>query len=372
MNYLLSAEQSAFDDAVARFVRDVTPLPVVRQTLDDGLTFDRQVWSAIASDLGLPGLLVDEELSGAGAGARDMILAFGQLGAQLVPSPLLACTLAAAALTGCPDAAGRGLLTAIAEGEVVATVAVSEPGQSNGPWIPNEPSTVVAGGDDDVRVTGTKCRVLNAQDADVLLVLARRGAEDVLCVVSVDDPGVRIVPEGLIDLTRHQGTVDLVNARAVVLDVVVDLALRRTEVVADLAITAEQCGAMRACIDMASAYAKLRVAFGNPIGTYQAVKHALADAHCTWELSDAMLRDAASVADSSGMASLSALGAAASARALCSEGYFKVARTTIQVHGGLGYTWEHDAHLFYKNAMVGLSLLGDTRHRLLQIEAAAG
>jgi alkylation response protein AidB-like acyl-CoA dehydrogenase len=132
-----------------------------------------------------------------------------------------------------------------------------------------------------------------------------------------------------------------------VLDHVADLA--------NLAVASEQAGAIRACIDMTASYAKARYSFGNPIGAYQGVKHRLADMYTDWALADAAVRKAAE-ASARGSASLPA--AAAAARVLSSPAYVNAAKYTMLLHGGIGFTWEHDAHLYYRNAATSNVLLG--------------
>ncbi|MCA2220005.1 acyl-CoA dehydrogenase family protein [Nonomuraea aurantiaca] len=316
MKLVLSQEQQELRAAVRSFLAAASPLTKVR----DG--YDREVYARLNGELGLSGLIVPEEYGGAGAGFAELAVALEETGAALLPGPFLATTFATIALTRVPD---KELLTAIAEGRIAATLA-----------------------------TGPLDRVLNGMEADVLLL--RDG--ETLTAVDLTAPGVTRTALETLDLTRGQARV------------VLDDGVPRRELgplpagVDDLlavALAAEQLGVLRAALAAIVAYAKIRVAFGRYIGSYQGVKHKLADMHCKLEQAESIVRFAAWAADES-PDELPA--AAALAQAYVGRACFEVARDHLLLYGGIGYTWEHDAHLFYKRAKADEVLLGPPRiHR---------
>ena len=200
-------------------------------------------------------------------------------------------------------------------------------------------------------MTGTKTAVLNAADADVLLVTTTSG----VFLVERDAPGLTVTPADALDLTRGIATVTLDKTPGRLLAGDAAAALDRVIDLANLALASEQAAATKACLDMTTEYAKIRYSFGQPIGIYQGVKHPLADIYTDWALTDAAIRKASeSLAEGSPTASLDA----AVARHLASSGYIEAAKQTMLLHGGIGFTWEHDAHLYYRSAITGNVLLG--------------
>jgi alkylation response protein AidB-like acyl-CoA dehydrogenase len=365
MSLILTADEQSLRDAVRRFVAERSPLSAVRELIDAGEAYDPAVWKQLAAQLGLAGLSIPEEYGGAGAGHAAMAVALQELGAGLVPSPILASgVLAAAALLRLDDEdARRDLLPGIASGELVATLALAGTTAGGG-------SPVTAGaGDGGARLTGEVAPVLNGAQADVLLVPAVSGDEVAVYVVDAAASGLTRRPLATADPTRALASVVLADtpARALAGDAAV--ALSAAADLANLALAAEQCGGMAACLAMTTDYAKLRVAFGQPIGAFQAVKHRLADMDTAWELGHAALRSAARAADED-QGGFSA--AASVARVLVSGPYFTAAADTIQLHGGIGFTWEHDAHLYYKNALSGKVLLGGPGDQLDRLAATLG
>jgi alkylation response protein AidB-like acyl-CoA dehydrogenase len=211
-----------------------------------------------------------------------------------------------------------------------------------------------------VTLTGTKTAVINGAEADLLLVQAAGTAGTGIYLVTRDAAGLTVTPHTCMDATRSVATVTFDHTPAVPVAGDAVAALDRVADLANLAVAAEQSGAMRACVDMTAAYAKSRYSFGNPIGAYQGVKHRLADMYTDWALADAALRKAAE-ATVNGSASLPA--AATAARVLSSPAYVNAAKYTMLLHGGMGFTWEHDAHLYYRNAVTSNVLLGGPQYQ---------
>ncbi|MGR6916161.1 acyl-CoA dehydrogenase family protein [[Actinomadura] parvosata] len=331
MKLVLSQEQQELRAAVRDFLRAAAPLPKVR----DG--YDPQVYARLNGELGLSGLIVPEEYGGAGAGLSELAVALEETGAALLPGPFLATAFAALALTRVPD---KELQSGIAEGRVAATLSTTE--------LPFD------GG----AVSGTLARVLSGSEADVLVAPARDGDAPVLVAVELAGPGVSRTPLETLDLTRDQAKIVLDGAPARVLGPAPESGVFERLCVA---LAAEQLGVMRAALDAIVAYAKIRVAFGRYIGSYQGVKHKLADMHCKLEQAESIVRYAAWAADESPEELPEA---AALAQAYVGRACFEVARDHLLLHGGIGYTWEHDAHLFYKRAKADEVLLGPPRiHR---------
>ncbi|MFD1538034.1 acyl-CoA dehydrogenase family protein [Nonomuraea guangzhouensis] len=340
MKLVLSQEQQELRAAVRSFLAAASPLPKVR----DG--YDREVYARLNGELGLSGLIVPEEYGGAGAGFAELAVALEETGAALLPGPFLATVFATIALTRVPD---KELLTGIAEGRVVATLAQ--------PPADSDVTVAANSGESGVTVRGTLAQVLGGMEADVLVVPALTGDGVVMTAVDLTAPGVTRTALETLDLTRGQAQVTLDGAPGRVIGPAAPGVGDRLAV----ALAAEQLGVLRAALDAIVAYAKIRVAFGRYIGSYQGVKHKLADMHCKLEQAESIVRFAAWAADES-PDELPA--AAALAQAYVGRACFEVARDHLLLYGGIGYTWEHDAHLFYKRAKADEVLLGPPRiHR---------
>ncbi|QFY11540.1 acyl-CoA dehydrogenase [Nonomuraea phyllanthi] len=338
MKLVLDEEQRQLREAVRAFLRAASPLPKVR----DG--YDPQVYARLNGELGLSGLIVAEEYGGAGAGLAELAVALEETGAALLPGPFLATAFAAIALAATPD---KELLGGIAEGRVTATLAFRA-GASGGQGVLDL---------DGAAACGTLERVLSGMEADVLVAPARLpDGGTALVAVDLAGPGVARTPLESLDLTRGQARVALDGAPARVLGPAPEVGDRLC-----VALAAEQLGVMRAALEAIVAYAKIRVAFGRYIGSYQGVKHKLADMWCKLEQAESIVRYAAWAADESPDELPEA---AALAQAYVGRACFEVARDHLLLHGGVGYTWEHDAHLYYKRAKADEVLLGPPRvHR---------
>lgn len=327
MKLVLSQEQRDLRAAVRDFLAGASPVSKARQGYDPG------VYARLNGELGLSGLIVPEEYGGAGAGYAELAVALEETGATLLPGPFLATVFATIALTRVPD---KELLSGIAEGRVAATL------------VPPAEGVTENGG----RVSGTLPQVLSGMEADVALVTAG----STLYAVDLAGEGVTRTALETLDITRGQARIELDGAPA--------RAIGDPDGVGDrlaVALAAEQLGVMRAALDAIVAYAKIRVAFGRYIGSYQGVKHKLADMHCKLEQAESIVRYAAWAADE---AEDELPEAAALAQAYVGRACFEVARDHLLLHGGIGYTWEHDAHLFYKRAKTDEVLLGPPRvHR---------
>jgi alkylation response protein AidB-like acyl-CoA dehydrogenase len=361
MALILTDEEQALADSVRRFAADRSPLTSLRQLIASGEPYDPDVWKQMTAQLGLAGLGVPEAYGGVGAGYSALSVALTELGAGLVASPLLASMLAAEVLLRLADEAARTeLLPRIAAGELIATLALAS---EAGGYV------TASGSGDLVTLSGSVSPVLNGAEASVLLVPAEADGGPVICLVDPAAAGLRRTRLTAVDHSRSLGRIALAGtpARALAGDAAAALAAARD--LANLALASESAGAMKACLDMTSAYARIRVAFGQPIGAFQAVKHRLADMEKSWELGNAAVRDAARAGDADhGRFSV----AASVARVLLAGAYADAAVDTVQLHGGIGFTWEHDAHLYYKNGLSNKVLLGGPGDQLDRLADSLG
>jgi alkylation response protein AidB-like acyl-CoA dehydrogenase len=372
MRFTVSDEQRALRDSVRRFLADRAPLARVRELMDSPDAIDRAVWHQAGDQLGLQGIAIPEDYGGAGFTFAEQAIVLEELGAALYGGPYLAsAVLAATALLASDDqAARRELLPGIASGQTVATLAFTE---DDGSWAPEAIRLAASGpvkGDSEEGMgrwvgggawvlDGHKSFVLDGHTADLILVVARAGPGLSLFAVPAGANGLTRRGLPTLDQTRKLARLefDSVPARRIAGDGAAVLA--RTLDVAAVAQAAEQLGGAQRALDMAVAYAKTREQFGRPIGSFQAVKHRCADLLLEVEsLRSAVSYAAAAVAeDSAEIPVVSALVAACA-----SDVYFHVAAENIQIHGGIGFTWEHDAHLYFKRAKASELFLGDASY----------
>ncbi|MCO1658602.1 acyl-CoA dehydrogenase family protein [Pseudonocardia humida] len=354
MRLVLEAEQEDLRAAVRRLLADRSSPAAVREVMASERGDDPGLWKSLA-DLGLLGLVVPEDLGGAGGGHVERSVVLEELGRALTPTPFLAsAVLATDALLAVDDAAARAeLLPALAGGERVATVAVAEGGAA---WDRSGGATTATERDGGWRLDGTKAPVPAGAVADVVLVYASTSDGPGWFAVDAGADGFTRTALTTLDPTRPMARLTFAGTPArrlaasdpaAALDLVADLAA--------VALAAEQVGVMARALELTVDYAKVRVQFGRPIGSYQAVKHGLADVYSAWEHSVSVLRYAAWTADHD-RAELPL--AAALAQTYVGPACFDAAVAMVQYHGGIGYTWEHDAHLFYKRAKSAQLLLG--------------
>ncbi|WP_219413731.1 acyl-CoA dehydrogenase family protein [Pseudonocardia nigra] len=354
MKLVLDAEQQQLRAAVRKFLADRSPSAKVRAAMESDPGHDAEVWAGLA-DLGVLGLVVPEELGGAGAGHVERAVAAEELGWALTPAPFLASAVLAtdALLTLDDDAARTELLPRLAAGELVGTVAVAEGG---GAWDRTGGATTAAERDGSWVLDGVKTPVLAGDTADVVLVLA--GTPDGPGWFAVDGDAAGLTRTRLTGLDPTRRVAKLAFAATPARRLATADAAAALDVVADLAavaLAAEQVGVMQRAMELTVDYAKVRVQFGRPIGSYQAVKHGCADMYSAWEHAVSVLRYAAWTADHD-RTELPV--AAALAQTYIGPAAFTTATGMVQYHGGIGYTWEHDAHLYYKRAKSAELLLG--------------
>lgn len=359
MTLTFTDEQEELRASVRRFLADKSPSEAVRRWMESEEGHDPAVWRQMAEQLGLQGLALPEEYGGAGYGPVELGIVLEEMGRALLPAPFLSSVALAGqalAVSG-DDAAKQRWLPGIVDGTRTAALAVSEEGSS---WTLEGVRTTATPKGEGWALEGTKTFVIDGGSADLLLVVARTDEGPALFAVEGAD-GVSRSPLTALDPTRRLAYVTLEAAPAVRVGPAGDQAgyLRDVLDLAIVALAAEQVGAAQACLDLSVEYAKIRVQFGRPIGSFQAIKHKCADMLLEVESAKSAVYNAASVAAERIAGAGEELPiAAALAGAYCSTTAVHAAKETVQIHGGIGYTWEHDAHLYLKRAKSSELLFG--------------
>jgi alkylation response protein AidB-like acyl-CoA dehydrogenase len=351
MNFELSDDQQAIKRTAKEFLASRYKPEAVRELAEDERGFSDKQWRELA-ELGWPGVIVPEPDGGLGMGAVELVVIQEEMGYALAPSPLFSTVCAALLLVAAGSVKQRGQwLGALASGERRGTVAVWD---SSAGWAPDHSEVELADGE----LTATKIAVPDAASADFVIVA---GADGHHYLVQTDAPGVEIVAEQSLDPTRKLFSLRLSGAPAEPL-----LGGRGEEIAHAYAtivtaLAAENVGVAQRAMEMAVAYAKDRKQFDRPIGSYQAVSHRCAQMLLEVEGARSLSYWAAWALDHE---PATAPRAAAMAKAYASDAGFRVAASALQVHGGIGFTWEHDVHFFLKRAKANAHAFGDARwHR---------
>src|SRR3954449_5508904 len=360
MNFAFSEEQGELRKTGRSVLDQKSSEAEVRRLMETEEGYDTAVWKQMGEQLGLQGLAIPEEYGGSGYSWIELGIILEEQGRRLLCAPYYSTVVLAAntLLLSGDDAAKKDYLPGIASGETIATLAFTE---SNGRWD-EEGITLTANGG---KLNGEKMFVLDGHIANLIIVAAKSGKGTSLYAVAGDAAGLTKTSLSTMDQTRKQAKLEFKDVQGKligtegkgwdVLQQVLDLAA--------VGLAAEQVGGAQFVLEMAVQYAKDRIQFGRPIGSFQAIKHKCADmllevesaksaayyaAWCAAELNDEL----------PSVASL--------AKSYCSEAYFHAAAENIQIHGGIGFTWEHPAHLYFKRAKSSELLLGDpTYHREL-------
>ncbi|MDT5256349.1 MAG: hypothetical protein QOD10_1429 [Mycobacterium sp.] len=358
MNLELTDEQVALRDTARRFLAEKAPISThVRALLEEPTGTTAAVWRGLA-DLGTTGLLVPQEYGGAGMTMVEAGIVAEELGAALHPGPWLSSAVAAPRALDRLGAgnAGAELLTGIADGSTIAAV---------GPLEPDGAAVTAAERDTEIVLRG-EIAMPDAAAANVLLVFAETRFGTGLFAVQTDSPGVSMTPERGIDQTRKRFRVALDDAVAQRLAAPSEGAIAAVVDDVLIATAADALGAARAVMDLAVEYAKVRTQFGQAIGSFQAIQHLCVDMYETVELARSGVIHALWAADNADADErhFSALRAKAFAGRLATVG-----DTAIQVFGGIGYTWEHDAHLYLKRLLSWSEFLGGPDRYLTELGA---
>ena len=349
----VNGEQLEMVRTVRAFLEKRSPEAEVRQLMDVGGAGDPDVWRQMACQLGLQGLIIPEEYGGGGFGFAVAALVLEQMGASLLVGPYLSCVLSASALMLSDNEAMKAeYLPDIATGEWFSALAVAE---DTGRWDSRSVDTIADWGDDGYSVSGSKAYVVDGQYADFYVVSARCADGVRLFVIDYDAPGITVRPLKPLDQTRPLARLEFdgTPARRLSDD---PGAADLMAAICGIAFAAEQVGGAQRCLDMAVEYAKTRVQFGRPIGAFQAIKHKCADMLLAVESARSAAYHAAQVLDER---TEDPRVVSAVAQAHCSTAYLQVAGENIQIHGGIGFTWEHPAQLYFKRAKSSEILFGD-------------
>jgi alkylation response protein AidB-like acyl-CoA dehydrogenase len=364
VNFAFSEEQEELRRTVRSFLEQKSSEAEVRRLMETTEGYDPAVWDQMGSQLGLQGLHIPEEFGGSGYTYVELIVVLEEMGRALLTAPYFSTVVLAAnaLIHSGDDAAKKELLPGIASGDTIATLAFTE---ENGRWDEAGITMAARKDGDGFALDGTKMFVLDGHTADVILVAARTDAGVSLFSVAGDASGLTRTPLSTMDQTRKQARLEFSGtpAKLVGTDGQGWATLERVLDLAAVGLAAEQVGGAQFCLEMAVQYAKDRVQFGRPIGSFQAIKHKCAD----------MLLEVESAKSAAYYAGWCAAelndelpSVASLAKAYCSEAYFHVTAENIQIHGGIGFTWEHPAHLYFKRAKSSELLLGDpTYHREL-------
>ncbi len=365
MDFAFSDEQDEFRAVVRRFLEERWATAEVRKLAETTAGFDRGVWTKMAEELGLHGIALPEEHGGQGFSFIELGIALEEMGRQLAGGPFLASAVVAAhAIQSAATPAQRAaLLPDLASGETIATLALLE---ASGRHDADAIAATCHRESEGWRVEGRKIAVLDAQNADLLLVAAREAGSSgeagiSLFAVRANAAGVTVKATDTLDLTRKLAEVELANAAATLLGDAGAAwpAIARTLDLAAIAVAAESVGATARCLEMAVDYAKSRIQFARPIGSFQAIKHKTAEvmlelesarsaAYWSWWVAAQPETSAAELAE-----------AASVAKATCNDAFLRAAAENVHIHGGVGFTWEFDCHLYYRRAKTAEFLFGD-------------
>ncbi len=370
-----SPEKILFTSTTQAFLEKEAPLRRVRELHAAGVSFDPAWWRR-AAELGWTGLLVPEELGGGSvsdSGFADLAMVAEQLGKTVAPGPLYPVSVVLAALVDCADPqAHAATIESLMSGEAVAAWAVSEPGRG---WAPLNPSVTATQTDSGYRIDGTKDRVEAGAQSDVLLVVARCGptfSEIRQFLVPTDAPGVRIAPQQSVDLVKQYARVDfdgvVVESSAAVGTAAETAALvERQSNIAQVLQCAEVVGIVQTVFDFTAQWAQDRHTFGRPLASYQALKHRFADMKLWLEACRATT--AAAVADVAARSPAAGLSASI-AKSYVGEMAGRIVQDCVQMHGGIGVTWEHDLHLYLRRVTLYRSMFGTPEEHNLRVYEA--
>ncbi|MGV0814355.1 acyl-CoA dehydrogenase family protein [Mycolicibacterium boenickei] len=362
------AERAELAAAVSELLHDECTEQDVRRVMDSDDGFDRELWRKLTAQ-GVTGLLVGTEYGGVGLGALELEAVAEATGAALLPAPFISSAVLASALIGTAGTEDdkQLLLPGLVDGTSVGTVAVTG---ARGTWAPAGVAVRATAAGPDHTLSGTAHYVLHGQAADVILVVARTDGDFGIFLVAPDADGFERTAATVFDPTMPLSTYmfDSTPARRIgtagwdAVQQALDLAL--------IALAGEQVGGARRIFDITVDYLKTRIQFGRPIGSFQALKHMAADLLVQVESATSAAQHAAA---EQAAGSEKASGAIALAGFTCAEAYHTTAMSAIQMHGGIGFTWEHPAHLFLRRARTGLQLFGGSgvhRERYLSAKGA--
>ena len=372
MQFTFTGEQHQFRDVVKRFLKDKSPTTEVRRLMETEEGFDPVVWQQLSEELALPALAVPERFGGAGFGFVELSIVMEEMGRSLLCSPYFSSAVLAvsAILNAGTEAQKQNLLPQIASGSMRATLAMTE---SSGKWDAAAIELVARLDKERFVLHGEKSFVVDGHTADLLIVVARlEGSEGdngiSFCTLPGDAPGLEKTLLKTMDPTRKLARIEFNGVQAQPLGEpgAGCHALNKTLDQAAIALSNEMIGGAQFLMDSAIEYSKIRMQFGRVIGSFQAIKHKCADMLIQLELakSAAYYAAAAVDADDDCVPALASM-----AKSAASDAYMQIAADCIQIHGGIGFTWDQDTHLWFKRAKSSEVFLGDPAyHRELVIQ----
>jgi alkylation response protein AidB-like acyl-CoA dehydrogenase len=361
MQFSFTSEQEEFRSVLRRFLEQKSPPSVVRRLMETEAGFERDGWRELNQQLGLTAVHIPEEFGGQGFGFVELAIVLEEMGRALACAPYFASTAlaATAVMNAGTDAQKRALLPSIAAGDTIATLAFTEP---NGRWDAAGIEATATLTNGKFRLDGVKSFVLDGHTADLIVVAARRpgsAGDDGLSLLTVpgDAPGLARRALKVLDPTRKQARLEFRAVEAKLLGEEGGGAgpLAKTLAQAAACLANEMVGGAEKLRQSALDYANMRVQFGRPISSFQTMKHKQADMLVDVELAKSAAYHAAAAADDD--ADLPAL--ASLAKACASDAYMQTAIHAIQIHGGIGFTWDNDTHLWFKRAKSSEVFLGD-------------
>jgi alkylation response protein AidB-like acyl-CoA dehydrogenase len=376
MQFAFTEEQHEFRAVLRRYFEDTSPPSQVRRMMETETGWEREQWREMNRQLGLCGVHAPEEYGGQGFSFVELGIVMEEMGRALVCSPYFASAVLAttAILNAATDAQKTALLPPIVAGETIATLAFAEP---NGRWDAAGTETIATPSGNRYRLDGIKSFVLDGAAADLLVVLARwpgSSGDDGLSLFAVKAGAAGLERRRLraLDPTRKLARLEFGGVEAELLseEGTVATTVDRTLDQAAAMLANEMIGGAEKLRESALDYAKLRMQFGRPLASFQSMKHKQADMLLEVELAKSAAYYAAAAA-ADGDADLQAV--ASLAKAAASETYLQTAIHTIQIHGGIGFTWDNDTHLWFKRAKSSEVFLGDPawrRERMMQVWAA--
>jgi alkylation response protein AidB-like acyl-CoA dehydrogenase len=367
ISFELTDEQAELARTLQRYFDDHASVRRSRELMEHGGGFDRDVWLQMASELGLQGLHMPEEYGGSGYGYVELGVVLHAMGRVLYSGPFLASVVFATEailLSGAGDGFAD-LLRGVAGGTQIGALAVAE---KSGLFTADDIQTTAADSGDGWLVDGSKTLVLHGDVATFLVVAARSSTGVSLFVVDADAPGLSKSTLPTMDQTRSLARVEFASTPARLLGeeggawAVIESVLDR----ASVALACDALGVADESLNLSVEYAKNRFQFGRAIGSFQAIKHKFADMVVALELARSAVDYATRALDAGAE---DATTAATIALAQCAEASLAITGESIQIYGGIGFTWEHDAHLYFKRARADGSLLGtveEHRERMLR------
>ena len=372
MQFTFSDEQEEFRLIVRRFMDDKSPSTEVRNLMASDEGYDKAVWTQLSEELGLPGIHIPEAYGGQGFGYTELCIVFEEMGRVLLCAPYFSATALAATAIMCAGSEEQklALLPGIASGQTLATLAFTE---TSGFWGPGDTELTATPTDDGFELHGSKSFVVDGHIADLIIVVARTPGTSGAYGLSLfslpgNTKGLKRRLLQSLDPTRKLAHIDFDDTPATLLGELNGAGSTLPQILdlAAVALSSESLGGAQKMLDSAVDYAQLRMQFGRLIGSFQAIKHKCANMLLEVELAKSTVYYAAAAASeqSSDFPAVASL-----TKACTSDTYMKAAQECIQIHGGIGFTWENDTHLYFKRAKSSEVFLGDPnfhREQLVQ------